>query len=541
MTVQSPAFAIALSIWARNRMGYLLCAAGLAAMALFYPALFAYSRSPETLIASTTPLVVIFSFLLNSAIFAQQPGSLSSSYPRHMFVLPVKSSTLVFWPMLYGTLIAVVPWVFTAVVIYRSSGLTIPVIMPALILVVVVPWFQALAWAPLAQRWLRDLFGITLTLALGAIPVCIIVSDPGARIFAAAVLFVYFVLACALAFAGVRAERRGDAWVFWPRRASADRAADVRHSGPFGSAAQAQFWYEWRCHALPIVVYLGGLMFWVWTVVVAVGKPIQGPLFPLILGLLLAAPCITIGSIGPGIARFRPFWIENRRNITFITVRPMGSGAIVAAKMRMALVTVLLSWAYILAGTAACVVLSRSLPAAILTWRRFASLYPDGRAPLICGLACVLMPAVMWKLLTDGFPFVLTGRKWLADGAVWLYLAGLIALAAGGIWLGNHREHLPRLIAIAPWLAALVAALKASVTTAAYRLAVRRELMGWPAIWRILAGWSVFTGIAFALVLLVAPPSALVSRPVLLLGIATFVPLARFPLATLAFDWNRHR
>jgi hypothetical protein len=261
----------------------------------------------------------------------------------------------------------------------------------------------------------------------------------------------------------------------------------------------------------------------------------------LILGLLLAAPSVTIGSIGPGIARFRPFWVENRPNITFMLVRPMESGAIVAAKMRMALATVLVSWAFILAGTLACVVLSRSLPAAISTWRRFVSFYPDGRAPLICGLACVLMPAVMWKLLTDAFPFVLTGRKWIADGAVWLYLAGLLALTSGGVWLGGHPDLLPRVIAIVPWLVVLVAMLKASIATVAYRLAMRRKLIGWPAFWCILVGWWALTSLACALVVLIGPPSALVSKPALFLGIATFVPLTRFPLATLAFDWNRHQ
>ena len=539
--MHSPAYAIALSIWARNRTGYLLCAAGLAAMAAVYPVLFAYSRSVVTLIASTIPLVGIFSYLLNSAIFAQEPGSLSSSYPRHMFVLPVKSLTLAFWPMFYGSVIAVAPWIFTATVIYRSSGLAIPVIMPALILVVVVPWFQALAWAPLSQRWLRDAFGITLTLTLGALPVWIIVSDPGARTLVTAVLLVYFVLACALAITSVKAERRGDAWVLWPSGKSAGRAANLRHAGPFGSAAHAQFWYEWRCHGLPVLVYLGGLMLCIWTVVVSAGKPVQGPLFPLILGLLLAVPSITIGSIGPAISRFRPFWIDHRPNITFMTARPMESGAIVAAKMRMALVSVLVSWAFILAGTLACVVLSRSLPAAISAWRRMVSFYPDGRAPLICALACVLMPALMWKLLTDGFAFVLTGRKWIADGAVWLYLAAVIALASGGLWLGNHPAQLTRVLAIAPWLAAFVAVLKASVAAVAYRLAMRRRLMGWPAVCRILAGWLALTVLAFALVVLVGPPRALVSKSAMFFGIATFVPLARFPLATLAFDWNRHR
>jgi hypothetical protein len=539
--VQSPAFAIAYSIWARNRTGYVLCAAGLAATALCYPALFAYSRSLGTLIASTIPLVGIFSYLLNSAIFAQEPGNLSSSYPRHMLVLPVRNRTLVFWPVLYGSVLAVVPWVFTATVVYRSSGLAIPIIMPALILIVVVAWFQAIAWIPFAVRWLRDLLGITLTMALGAIPVWIAVHDPGARTLLTAVLLVYLAMGLALAMAALKGQRRGDAWSLRSGGESAGGALRLRSAAPFGSAVRAQFWYEWHCHGAAVLIYLCGLMLSIWIVVIAAGKPIEGPLFPFILGLLLAVPSITIGSIGPGIGRFRPFWVENRPNITFMAVRPMESGAFVAAKMRLALVTVVLSWVYILVGTAVCIVLSGSLPAAISTWRQVVSLYPDGRAPLICGLACILMPAITWRLMTDGFAFVLTGRKWIADGAVWLYLAVLIGLVSGGLWLGNHRDQLPRTLAIAPWLVAFGALLKAFAATATFRLTLRRRLIGWPTFWRILASWSALTGLAVALVILLDPPAALASKPALFLGIATFVPLVRFPLATLAFDWNRHR
>jgi hypothetical protein len=510
-------------------------------MAICYPALFAYSRSWATLIASTIPLVGVFSYLLNSAVFAQDPGSLSSSYPRHMLVLPVTNRTLVFWPVLYGSVIAVVPWVFTARVIYGSSGLAIPIIMPALVLVVVVSWFQALAWIPFAVRWLRDAFGITLTLVLGAIPVWISVHDPGARTLLSAILLVYLAVGCALARAAVKAQRRGDTWSLWPAGKSAGRALPMRSAHPFGSAAKAQFWYEWDCHGRGVLVYLFGLMLCIWTVVVAGGKPVQGPLFPLVLGLLLAAPSVTLGSLGPGISRFRPFWVENRPSITFMNVRPMESGGIVAAKMRMALVTVLLSWVFILAGTAACIALSRSVPAAIATWRQFVAIFPEGRAPLICGLACMLMPAIMWKLITDGFMFVLTGRKWIADGAVWLYLAVLLGLVSGGIWLGKHPNQLPRVLAIAPWLVAFGAMLKAFAATAAFRLAMRRKLIGWPTFWCILAIWSAITGLAVALALLIDPPAALVSKPALFLGIATLVPLVRFPLGTLAFDWNRHQ
>jgi hypothetical protein len=32
-----------------------------------------------------------------------------------------------------------------------------------------------------------------------------------------------------------------------------------------------------------------------------------------------------------------------------------------------------------------------------------------------------------------------------------------------------------------------------------------------------------------------------VSRLTLLVGIATYMPLVRYPLSTLALEWNRHR
>jgi hypothetical protein len=462
-----------------------------------------------------------------------------------MLVLPVKIRTMAFWPILYGSFLAVCLWVFTATVIYRSSGLTIPVMMPALVMVVVVTWFQALAWIPFSVRWLRDLIGITLTLALGALPIWILHRDPGASALVTALLLVYLAAGYALAVAALKADRRGDVWFSGsgPARAGAGayRAVRLRLARPFGSAAMAQLWYEWRCHGLAMVGFFCGLMLLIWGMVVAAGKPIEAPLFPFILGLLLTGPFVTVGSIGTAIGRFRPMWIEHRESITFLTVRPMESAGFVVAKMRMALVTALFCWAYVLAGTTLCIVLSRSLPAAITTWNRFASLYPGGRAPAICGLGCLLMPAVTWRALTSSFPFAFSGRKRIAESAVWLYLAILLGLASGGVWLKDHPDQMPHVLAIAPWVVLMVAVLKAILAATAFRVALGRRLIGWPAFWSILASWAVLTALAVALVVLLDPPTAMVSRPALFLGIATYMPLARFPLATLAFDWNRHR
>jgi hypothetical protein len=109
------------------------------------------------------------------------------------------------------------------------------------------------------------------------------------------------------------------------------------------------------------------------------------------------------------------------------------------------------------------------------------------------------------------------------------------------MWLKDHPDKLPRVLAIAPWVVIMVAVLKAIIAAAAFRTAKCRRLIAWPACLSILAFWAALTGLAVTLVVLLEPPTALVSRPALFLGIATYIPLARFPLATLAFDWNRHR
>jgi hypothetical protein len=543
--MRSPELAIAYAVWARNRTGFLICAAGLAAMALVYPAIFAFSRTWGTLVASTIPLFAIFPYVLNASIFAQEPGSLASSYPRHMLVLPVKTRTLVFWPMFYGSLMAVCLWAVTVKVVYRSSGLAIPLEMPALALVAIVSWFQALAWIPLAARTTRALIALFVTLLLGSPVVWIILNDTSANFLVIAVLLVYLAAAYAVAVAAIRADRRGEDWRLWFSMArpgpSVDPAVSLRSARPFRSAAMAQFWYEWRCHATFALGFLGVEMLAIWGVVLTVPARIDATRIPLIVGLLLAAPVLTVGSMGPGISRFRPPLADYRGLTTFLMVRPITGGGLVAAKLRMALVCVISSWLFILAGTTACILLKGGLSGAIIAWHRFQSLYPGGRAAAICGLTCVLIPGLMWKLLTDGFPHVLTGRKWIADGAVFIYAAGLVGLVSAAHWLSTHPEQLPRVLSIAPWLVVFGAIVKAGVAVAAFRTAMRRGLIGWPEFWRVLAGWSAFAGLAIALAMLVKPPTGFVSKPILFLSIATFAPLGRFPLASVAVDWNRHR
>ena len=98
--MDTPAVAIARSIWWRNRRSFIVSAAALAVSAALYPLLFAITRRqsgywPLVLL----PLICVFALVWNGLLFVEEPGNLSSQYPRHMLTLPLRTFTLVVWPL----------------------------------------------------------------------------------------------------------------------------------------------------------------------------------------------------------------------------------------------------------------------------------------------------------------------------------------------------------------------------------------------------------------------------------------------------------
>ena len=100
------------------------------------------------MLVSLLPLIGVFGHFMNSLLFVEDVGSLSSGYPRRMYSLPVPTRTLVIWPTLYGSApsrrsgwrrrACLSPW-----------GSRVPVLLPAVGLAALMAWFQALSWSPL--------------------------------------------------------------------------------------------------------------------------------------------------------------------------------------------------------------------------------------------------------------------------------------------------------------------------------------------------------------------------------------------------------
>jgi hypothetical protein len=432
-----------------------------------------------------------------------------------------------------------------AALIYRLGGFETPVLLPVLGIAALMAWCQALSWLPIKSPWLRTAVALGSVLFLGGLPLWLDLFDPSSPAGLATLLISYIAAAFAVGLAALVNDRRGNIWRLWPGSFRLDRIttwpARVSRRRPFRSPAAAQLWYECNCHGLVLPLFVGVMMVLFLATKLSAGPRINSFQVPLTLALFLGMPVIVAGSTSSIHGRLRPFWVDTRGFMTFLAIRPTTSASLVAAKFRMALMSAFWSWVIAVAGTVTWVFASYDTANVAALAREFFERYPGGRGVTILALAGVLFPALIWRHLTDWIAPRLSGRRSIAEGGAWVYAVVIIILASGGVRLMFHPEDRPLFIAAVPWLVVSAALCKGGLAIGTFKAALRRRLMSWPAIWGILGLWLALTACAVGMAALLIPPGASVSWPILSLGIGAFVPLVRFPLATLALDWNRHR
>jgi hypothetical protein len=545
--MNTPARGIARSLWWRHRRSFIAAAVTLAFMATVYPLLFAFARAEWVLAVSTLPLVGVFAAVWNGLLFVDDPGNISSNYPRHMLTLPVRTLTLVVCPFVLSCTIAALLWVVTASLIYNTSGFGVPILLPALGCAAAMAWLQLASWTPIASQWIRRIVTLLVMSVLAACPLYLVTLPDRSPVWFTSLFAGYIAAAFPLGLAAVTCQRRGHYWRFWPQHwrlgMSAVRPEHDRTRRAFRSPAAAQSWYEWNCHGLVIPAYVGSVMVLICGALVVAGKlnsVILWPIFVLLLGL----PIVLAGAAGPGLGRFKPFWIKDQAVITFVGIRPLTSSQIVRAKFLMAARSALLTCLISLILVPLWILISGNFDRTIKLTNDSLATYSARRVLVIIGLAGVMLPALVWKHMTDGFAAVLTGRNWIASVPTYIYTAMLVILVAVGLWAATHTVDFSWLLLVLSISLALGAVAKAALAIVAFRSVLCRRLMTWPAVAGILALWLVLTGCGVGFATLLLPtisPWVSPSWPVLVLGIGLFVPLVRFPASTLAVEWNRHR
>jgi hypothetical protein len=491
------------------------------------------------------PLFLVTVTLMNALLYADEPGSFDSGYYRQAFTLPVSTRELAAWPMIYGVVAMVLSGAIATWVLIALGGLEVPAIALPLGLAALMAWLQVIAWSPFAFFRFK-----ILPICFILIPVAMLVgvkaSTTGLVWSSFIVLFLSasLPLAYAVATLALRSARRGESWRLWPWTFPTIRLGvlGIRRRHSFGSPIAAQTWFDRRCHGLYMPGTVVLISLFVLLMLIFSRMPLEPFGLKVLFAMTCACPiaCAAFGGMQYGL--MHPFWIKEPRSSDFVITRPIASRDIARSKFRMIARTALASCAILIFSWILEISLSGSVTNFADLWGSFTERYPGWRGPLITGLAVFLLPLFIWTLATQMLPFGLAGRQWIQAGVVFLSMFGL-GFAA---WLVSGVQHgridLSRPLGIVPWVLALALAAKLAVAVWASRECLRRRLMTMKDGAGIVVTWACISCLVVIFVLLIFPLWAAPLNHVFgCVAAVLLVPLGRFPLSVLAFEWNRHR
>jgi hypothetical protein len=473
--------------------------------------------------------LALFTFGLSGDLAARE-----SMFPRRMFTLPVTSSALAGWPMLYGTITVAALWFAVRAFAVWPSDLEMPWFWPALFVASVLAWTQALTWLAYPLRGLRVISAVAVLFAIDVVVVTAFEAKASEGVMLA-LLAPHIPLAYLTARFAVTRARSGEvpdwrglfAWM--PRRSAAALE-------PFPSPARAQFWLEWRQYgrSLPLLVAIVlpfelGLLFLFsdtpsivfWTVVAILFTPA-------FLSVFVAMSVAKSGA--DATSGFAPF----------LGARPMSSVHMIGTKLTVTTWSTLLTWIVLLAGLAAGLKWSGAGVLAADLFRRTETIFGLPRAVVLASLAIAVPMLSGWKHLVQSLCVGMSGRAWLIKGS------GLLALSLAtfaipiGDWILSSKGVMANLFFALPSILAILVACKLFVAGwIAIRLYDARLFDGR----QLIAGAILWNAGVFALFALLRWifPSLVVRSDLLLLAATLMVPLARLSAAPLALAWNRHR
>jgi hypothetical protein len=545
--VRSPALAFGWEFRQRHRWGFLAVAGYLLVVAAIKLLILEPGQIVELedahsfaavvvvpLAATFTYFLAVFSFGLAGDIAARQ-----SIYPTRLFALPVTTSALAGWPMLYGALAVSILWLATRFLAVWPSAFDVPVIWPALLAASLLAWTQALMWMPYGLTGLRVIVAVLWLATIDAVVMLAIffrISEPVMVAFLAPQIPLAYLAA---RFAVARA-RRGDVPDWGGAFARLGQIADVlpRRRGSFHSAARAQTWLEWRRHGRSLPALVGLLLPFELALLVAVSD--TPALVFLILFIVLFTPPFMAAFAAATVNKSSQYESDSYGVTPFIATRPLSDAALLAAKLKATIWSTLLAWALLLVALTLSLILSDIWPMLIERARHLSSSLGTPRVVVILLLVVSGLIVATWKQLVQSLYIGMSGREWLIKANAFLLVALLVVIGPIADWIIENADVRARLWDALPLTLGILVAVKMSVASLVairlYRGSVLsdRTLVGGAAVWltAVLALYGV-------LVWLFATP--FLPRYVLAFLAILAIPLARLSAAPLALAWNRHR
>jgi hypothetical protein len=479
-------------------------------------------------------------------------GGRSSAFPGHMLVLPVRTRSLVGWPIVYGALVHASLWIAVAVLVFRPGGVHAPVIWPALTFATCIVWIQAVSWMPFPTVYLRIpviLVGLFVPIAL-ALWTAMHPHDSWTVFWSACGTVAWAFVGYCGGIVGVTQARRGDAWSLSILRlrartktASGSQVMPVKK--PLSCARAAMFWYECRRNIgfLPfmygmIAIPIGVLM----CMSVMETRGNEGLLIgelkilpmQLQLGFLIFVPMFLAGMAGANFAKFDLFQKESLP--LFAAVRPVATIDVILSKFRIAVVSALLTWLIGFAAVALWAVADVSpLNVRPSTVHQF---FADATAKDYAQVALVAIGVflLMWRNMAVSMWSSMTGRNWFST--VMAFVGMLIIFSIPGLigLVYRHPEYNETIKALVPWFVGLMVALRLIAAIGVSVALLRRRLITQRLLTLTVASWVLAVAGLLLIGILFTTPSWYLA-----VGAVSIVPFVRLGLAPLALAANRHR
>jgi len=464
--------------------------------------------------------LAIFSFGLSGDVAARQ-----SLYPARMLTLPLTSSALAGWPMIFGSAAMVVLWLATRVLGVWPSDVDVPVLWPALLGASLLAWTQALTWMPYAMRGLRVIVTVLWLATIDAIVMVALAYKPSEAVMLL-ILAPHLPIAYLVARYAVARARRGDVPDWRVGFGRAERS--VAEPRTFSSASGAQMWFEWRQYgrSLPSLVAMVlpfelSLLFVFRETPVIVIETLVAVLFtPPFMAMFVAA---SSGSV-----------------TSFTTRRPVIAAALIAPKLQATLLSALAAWLLVLTATPVALLWSGTSPVLFDAMHRVVEAAGTPRAIAILLFAVAALVASTWKQLVQSLFIAMSGREWMVKASVFAALALLATVPPIADWVLSDRYRRVALWSAFPWILAVFVCVK---TAAAGWIAVRllaKRIVSDRALVAFALVWDVTPPAVYGLLVWIFP-NVIVRHYFLAFVAILAVPLVRIASAPLALEANRHR
>jgi len=518
--MRSPASAIVWEIWRKNRWGFLVVFGSfLCGLAVRF-----FDRPEDEVLQLTAGTAMVACFVVTFAVFSCAESGVQVSFPTRTFTLPVRTQLLVNCPILLGVVGITLVHLVWAYLFLLPLDAGYPLGSFTLYWAAALLTFQALLWC-LAHYPKSFVAALVLAIALFVrLAVVLFGNHDAGRAIDCLMLILPVAYLCARL--GIRQQRRGQ----WQLPEKVQLLMDVANrkllirKRPFATAAQAQLWMEWRQNAVAPLISLG------------IGLVIVCGVFVRLAALddigaitsawsYIVCALLTLWAFVSGVLLARDASSKSLALSSFLAARPATSGELAFAKIKLAGFVSLAGWVI--------------YAVALFFWFNFFGAHPDwptirSDGALIPTMSFVAL-ALAWHL-AGAFPLWLTGR---IESAAW---AGLVLLG-GYIALGNAIQFLDKQVGLLvglSWLFTFGLIAKILIAVWAFGVANRRRLLSPRATVKYFACWLLGT-ICFVAIASAICEGTVFPQPLVTLGAALLLPLARVGLAPLALAWGRHR